>query len=213
MLRRGLFASFIAVFAAAGLVPANVLPAGAEEVTDTDDAIGRPYNHVQVLNRQDGQLRTKGKIAVAEESDGVVDNTNTALALASCTDCRTAAAAIQVIILETQASDVQPGNAAVAVNAGCLRCMTFAYAHQVMLSPFHPVTISDAARGQLKELDRRLDALLAVPDTPFDVLDQQLDALAAQVESVVQAEIDRSAAAVAAPAAPATWNEWDGELA
>lgn len=212
-MQRRVLASFIAVLVTIGLSGATALPAGTEEVEAADE-VGRTHNHVQVINRQDGAQRYRGSIAVAEESDGVVDNSNLALAFASCTDCRTAAAAIQIVVLEARASDVRPANAAVAVNAGCLRCMTFAYAKQVLLSPFQPVTIGREARANLRALGREVDALLAA-DLPFPELDAALDAVATRVEAVVQAEIDRSiATATAASVAdwPASSETWDGEV-
>jgi hypothetical protein len=205
MLRRALLASFTTLFVTTALS----VPAGADEAGDaaaTDD-IGRTHNHLQVINRQDGNLRHKGRIAIAEEADGVVDNTNLALAFGSCTDCRTAAAAIQVIVLEARASDVRPANAAVAVNADCLRCQTYAYAKQVMLSPFHAVTISDEARARLKVLERRVDELVA-STLAFPDLSAQLNAVTAQVVAIVQGEIDQSA-----PSPSTELQEWDGEVA
>lgn len=215
MLRRAVLASFTTVFVTVALS----VPVGADETdgTTTTDDVGRTHNHVQLINRQDGNLRHKGRIAIAEEADGVVDNTNLALAFASCTDCRTAAAAIQVIVLEAQASDVRPANAAVAVNANCLRCQTYAYAKQVMLSPFHAVTISDAARAQLKALDRRVDELVA-SSLAFPDLSAQLNAITAEVVAIVQGEVDRSAAALSTELQstelqPTELQAWDGEVA
>jgi putative peptide zinc metalloprotease protein len=194
MLRRRVLASFAVVLATVCLV---ALPAGADVVVGAGGGDDGGNNHVTGVNRQDGLQRSKGRVAIAEEGGATVDDENRAIAFASCTDCRTVAAAIEVVVVEGEVHDFRPANVAAAVNVECLRCMTFAYAKQVVLTPYQPVTIGADALERIKAVDRRVDELIATGGVAFDDLRAQLDVLAGEVVAIVQGEIDRSTAATA----------------
>src|SRR5438046_9496154 len=103
---------------------------GAPHAALADDA-GGGNNVVMVVNHEDGALRSRARAAVAQDPGPTVANQNIAVAQATCTGCRTAAAAVQVIIQDGTATDVQPANAAIALNENCNFCQTFAYANHV----------------------------------------------------------------------------------
>src|SRR6059058_3313982 len=88
---------------------------GAPHAALADEA-GGGNNVVMVVNHEDGALRSRASAAVAQYPGP------------------TAAAAVQVIIQDGTATDVQPANAAIALNENCNFCQTFAYANQVLLT-------------------------------------------------------------------------------
>ena len=157
-----------------------------------DDGVrGAANNVVNVVNRTDGNTRVQARTAVPEVDTPTVDNTNVASAYASCTDCRTVAVAVQVVLVEGPVTDFEPGNAAVALNENCLRCQTFAYARQEVLSPGAPVNIGDDAAAAIRDLQGRIQDV-ASSDEGFAQMSADLDGLTDQLVSVLQAEIDRA---------------------
>lgn len=169
----------------------SVLAFGAPAAR-ADDGIRGAYNNlVKVTNRSDDATSVAARIAVPEVDNATLDNTNLASAFASCTDCRTVAVAIQVVVAEGPVTTFTPGNAAVALNDACLRCQTFAYARQEVLSPGTPVQISDEAAAAIGDLQDQIQAV-AGSDEGFAQMSADLDNLTEQVVSVVQGEIDRA---------------------
>jgi hypothetical protein len=169
------------------LVAAIALTAAPAHADDR----GETNNLVHIENRNDGAFRAKGRAAVTEASGPSVNNNNLAYSYASCTDCRTVTAAIQVVVVEGPVNDYQPANAAVAINENCLRCQTYAFARQVVLTPYRPVSISDRADEQIEGIQAELSRLVRSGES-FPQLDTDLGALTDQLVAVVQAEIDRS---------------------
>jgi putative peptide zinc metalloprotease protein len=158
---------------------------------DDDDGFGGYNNVVNVVNREDGATRTRSRIAVPRVPGETVDNQNVAFAYASCTDCRTVAVAVQVVVVEGPVSTFAPGNGAAAVNENCLRCATFAYARQEVLTPGTRVRISSIAQNRIQQLQWRIDSV-ADSDEAFDQMTADLDSLTEELVAVVQGEIDRA---------------------
>jgi len=84
---------------------ALAVPAGAQSQDNTAVAV----------NKKDGKSVFKLAFSV-KKATGDVDATNTAVAYSSCTDCKTVAAAIQVVLVSDVGSSVTPQNMAVAIN-------------------------------------------------------------------------------------------------
>jgi putative peptide zinc metalloprotease protein len=169
----------------------TVFAFGAPAARADDGVRGASNNIVNVVNRSDGASRVRARSAVPQVDGSTVDNTNIASAYASCTDCRTVAVAVQVVVVEGQVTDFEPGNAAVALNENCLRCQTFAYARQEVLSPGTPVELSDDAVAAIRDLQDQIQSV-AQSDEDFAQMSADLDGLTEQVVSVVQGEIDRA---------------------
>jgi putative peptide zinc metalloprotease protein len=148
-------------------------------------------NSVSVHNTMNGATRTKAKARVAEAHGPTVAPQNAATAYASCTDCRTVAVAIQVVVVTGSVSDYRPANSAVAVNYKCLRCDTFAYANQVLLNPTNDVELSDTARERIAELQDQIAAVAASTES-FPQMSDDLDSLTRQLVDVVQNDITRA---------------------
>lgn len=152
-------------------------------------------NVVSVENYRDDSLRVRSRTSVAHARGDTVANQNVASAYASCTDCRTVAAAVQVVIVEGRPSDFRPLNLAVALNENCLRCQTFAYSRQVVLSPSTRVSFSDDAEDAIEEINEQIKEV-ARSQRSFAKMTADLDHLTEQLASVVRGEIQRAGTTV-----------------
>jgi putative peptide zinc metalloprotease protein len=136
-------------------------------------------------------VQERSRVNVGEVQGPSVAPENAATAYASCTDCRTVAVAVQVLMVVGPVSDYEPQNAAVAVNYQCVRCQTFAYANQVLLPVDHRIALSPEARDEIRSLQDQIKAT-ATSGEAFDQMDADLDALTQQLVDVVQHEIDQA---------------------
>jgi putative peptide zinc metalloprotease protein len=100
--------------------------AGAQERTGDD-------NVAVAVNTEDGATIFRLAFSIRRVADGVVDQTNTSVALASCADCQTIALAFQVVFVRGDADVVAPENLALAYNDQCVECVTYASATQIVL--------------------------------------------------------------------------------
>ncbi len=157
---------------------------------------GGPANPVVVHDVVDGAQMTRARTQVQEVDGPTAAPQNMASAYASCTDCRTVATAVQVIIVVGAPQDVEPANAAVAVNDQCVRCETFAYANQVLVPADHEVALSASTQATIAEIRQRIADATSSPE-PFDQMSAELDGLVQQLVAAVQADVN--AAAVSAP--------------
>lgn len=119
--RRALASALVAIVLLAG-APA----ASAQERTGDD-------NVAVAVNTQDGASVFRLAFSIRRVADGVVDQTNTAVALASCSDCQTVALAFQVVLVRGDADVATPENLALAYNEQCVECVTYASATQIVL--------------------------------------------------------------------------------
>lgn len=157
MIRRTLAALAVALLGVAGLA---VAPAAAQQQLGDDD------NQAIAVNTEDGASVFRLAFSVRYVTDGVVDQTNTAVALAQCTDCRTVALAFQVVLVEGDADVVVPENRALALNVECTQCLTYASATQIVLGVDGRVRLTGEGqrrlammRRDLKELERTIDTI------------------------------------------------------
>ena len=107
------------------------------------------------VNTEDGASVFRFALSIQEVSDGVVDQTNTASAQASCVDCTTVAVAFQVILVTGEADVVTPENRAEAANVECQECLTYAAATQIVIQT-DGKELSDNGQRRLKELDKKM---------------------------------------------------------
>jgi putative peptide zinc metalloprotease protein len=118
------------------------------------------------VNTDDGTSLLRLAFSVRRVADGTVDQTNTAVALASCDDCVTVALAFQVVLVTGDADIVVPENEAFAVNVACTECFTYASATQLVFGFEGPVRLTaDGARRltalqqSLRDLQRDVESL------------------------------------------------------
>jgi hypothetical protein len=119
---------------------------------------GSPKNQVRLVNKQDGRFMARASIVLRrlEDGDGSVDAVNVAVAEGRCTDCQTIAVALQVILYQRGAKSVQPQNIALALNAGCTRCVTVARAIQYVIPVDDPRAVPDEVTRLVKDMDKEL---------------------------------------------------------
>ena len=69
-------------------------------------------NTAVAVNTKDGSSIFKVAFAIRHVMSDVVDQSNAAVAVSSCTDCQTVAVAIEIVLVESNASTVEPKNVA-----------------------------------------------------------------------------------------------------
>jgi len=146
-------------------------------------------NVVQVINDTDGRTATRAGLIQGYASGPTAVPENLASARSSCTDCRTVAVALQAVPIISDPDVASPRNAAVAVNAGCTRCETFAYAWQYVVSTGGPVRVSEAGQQVIADL-RSEASSLAASDLPVAVLVDALDGVAMEFRAVIDEEVE-----------------------
>jgi putative peptide zinc metalloprotease protein len=123
-------------------------------------------------------------------SGNTVDQTNRAIAFASCVDCRTAAVAFQVVLVEGTPSVIVPINTATAVNDKCTQCLTYAGAKQFVLRVDGPVMLTDEGQARVDTLRQELRQLGSdvATDTPAELV-TSVDTLEAQLFDIYTTEL------------------------
>lgn len=141
------------------------------------------------VNKHDGKSVFKLSFAVKRVMDGDVDADNAAVAYASCTDCQTVAASIQVVLIMDDPSSVTTDNVAIAVNYQCTECDTLAAAYQYVFGDGEPVLFSAEGNRRLADIRRRFQELRRRDDLTLDQLAQEIAVLAGEVAQVVDTEL------------------------
>jgi putative peptide zinc metalloprotease protein len=127
-------------------------------------AAGGANNIVNVVNHNDSFFKSDGRTSLAKIPGPNVGPKNEAFAYSSCTNCNTLAVALQIAVRDANAPNVQPQNAAVAVNFQCTGCQTGAIAIQDVIPVADPTNIPNNIRQQALQIDaefRDLRATLA----------------------------------------------------
>ncbi len=144
--------------------------ADAQERTGDDNA-------AVAINTEDGASVFRLAFSIRKVADGVVDQTNTAVALASCADCQTIALAFQVVLVRGDAETATPVNQALAYNEQCAACVTYASATQIVLGFDGNVRFSSDGRRRLAALHKSLRELEdRAPDLTVGELDAEVQA-------------------------------------
>lgn len=120
-----------------------------------DEYQPRDNNEATAVNTEDGSSVFRFALSIRKVTDGVVDQTNTATAYASCTDCRTVALAFQVVLVSGSANTVVPENTAQAVNVECTECLTYAKATQIVVG-IDGKELTPRGKQRLRALERRM---------------------------------------------------------
>ena len=131
-----------------------------------------------------------------------VDQSNAAVAYASCTECETIAISIQALLVMSDASVVTPENLALAMNVDCFECQTLASAYQFVLGFGEPVRFTDEGARQVADIRRRLEQLRTSGLSIVEV-QQQVDALMQEFSTVLQNEVVPAGPEPAETSAPA----------
>jgi putative peptide zinc metalloprotease protein len=145
-------------------------------------------NSAIAVNTKDGSARFRLSFRIVRTNRDVVDNDNAAVAIASCTDCRTIAVAFQVVLVFSEPSTLTTDNLAIAMNIECTDCETLASAYQWVQGTDGTVHFSSEGQQALAEIRQALHDLVR-SDLPLEELQAQLDQLADQLEAVLAQEL------------------------
>ncbi|MFZ5870110.1 MAG: hypothetical protein ACOYXW_06250 [Actinomycetota bacterium] len=158
-------------------------------------------NQALAVNTRDGSVVYDVAFALVWATDGSATNANEAYALASCTGCRTVAVAFQVVLVVGQANVVVPENYAVAVNYGCLQCVTAAIATQLVLTL--PEQLSEEALAEITALWAEIARFAEqVPTLPLDEVRARIVEYEAALLALVEKERQRAGEGTEADAEP-----------
>ncbi len=150
-------------------------------------------NVVYAVNRTNGGALVRASVDYRKAANSTVDEENRAYAVAQCVDCRTLAAAFQLVLVTNPPSALAPQNEAVAINNGCDGCVTWASAKQVVVEADGAAALSDHGHERLKAVERNLEALQGqMMDMPIQQLAADLDFWFAEFLDVARTEIVRT---------------------
>ncbi len=139
-------------------IAASILVAGGVAV-GAPGAARAQDNAAVAINTKDGGAIFRFAFKIARVGRDVVENTNAAIAYASCTDCQTVAIAIQVVLVTGDPSVVTPQNYAIAINQQCTLCETLASAYQFVFSTGGQVHFTAEGNKTIADLRREFHAL------------------------------------------------------
>jgi cell division septation protein DedD len=172
-------------------------PSQSPEALQTDGIVpaggggGNVNNEVVVINTVDSRFAHRARVGFARVTGQEAHNQNAAAATSSCNDCRTVAVAAQAVVVQrTDASDISPRNFAVAVNADCVRCETFAAAYQLVFTTDGLVRFAPGAEQKMAELEGRIRSVAGNEGLSFAELEARIDALVEQTWAVVKTELE-----------------------
>jgi putative peptide zinc metalloprotease protein len=173
------------ILAAALAVALSAAPALAQEELDVG---GGGDNTAVVVNTKDGSSKFKISFKILRTSSDTVDNTNAAIAFASCEGCETVAIAWQVVLVSSDPSVVSPENYAIALNVECTDCATLASAYQWVLGTDGKVRFTAEGNRAIAQIRRSLQELRRSDLTIVEV-QAELDALAEELERILAEEL------------------------
>lgn len=142
------------------------------------------------VNTKDGSTLFRFAFSVRQILGDVVDQSNTAVAYASCTECRTVAISVQVLLVSGSPDTVTPTNLALALNDGCTECETLASAYQFVFGTGDDLRFTAEGRKQIAEIRRRFKELRKQGDSlSLEEVQTQADALAGELREVLASEV------------------------
>jgi putative peptide zinc metalloprotease protein len=175
-----LLISCAALVAALGLAAVKPAAALAESAGGDTAAVA--------VNTKDGASIFKLAFAIKRIAGDVVDNSNAAVAFASCSNCRTVAISIQIVLVTDNPSTVTPQNLALAMNQKCTACETLATAYQFVFSTHGPVRFTQAGRKEIHVILQKLRDLRDSTE-PVDQVQAEVDALMKRLALVLKNEL------------------------
>lgn len=141
-------------------------------------------NAAIAVNTKDGTTVFKVAFAIRHVMSNVVDQTNAAVAYASCSDCAAVAIAFEIVLVESNPDVVTPTNIAIAFNENCSMCVAVAEAYQFVLGTGGLVHFDSEGNRILAEIRRELHQLRK-EDLTIELLQARLDDIAARIADVL----------------------------
>ncbi len=161
--------------------PAWVFPFDAPEPPEEGD------NQALAVATEDGAVEYDVSFALVWAGGETVDTQNEAYAFASCEGCAAVAVAFQVVLIVGQADVIVPENLSAAANYGCVQCVTYALASQLVIT-------LDEAPGE--DVMAELEALwkeiaefgASIRDVPLSQIQARLEEYKARILEVLGVE-------------------------
>lgn len=166
------------------LTLAAVFAVGLATGAPTAANAGGGDNAAISVNTKDGTTVFKVAFAIRKVMGDVVDQTNGAVAYASCTDCAAVAIAFEIVLVEGSPSTVTPTNVAIAINENCQTCVAVAEAYQFVLGTGGLVHFDNEGNKILADIRKQLHSLKK-QDLTIDQLQAMLDDIAARIAEVL----------------------------
>lgn len=140
------------------------------------------------INTRDGTDLFKFAFNIRRVMQDTVDQSNAAVAYASCEACRTVAISLQIVLVMGDPETVTPENLALAINQDCVYCDTAAFAYQFVLGGDGLMRFTSDALTQLQDLRRRIAALKdsGLTDAEIQV---ELDKAADEIREILRTGI------------------------
>ncbi|MEA2453133.1 MAG: putative peptide zinc metalloprotease protein [Actinomycetota bacterium] len=164
-------------------------PAPEETAVEQGGNANGGDNLALAVNTKDNSSVVKFAFEVRRVMNGVVDETNAAVAVASCENCRTIAVAIQIVLIVNDPSVVSPTNIALAENVECTSCETFASAYQYVFTTGGQLKFSKEGWDALKDLRKQISELLKDDSLDLATLATELEVLTDQLSEVIRNEL------------------------
>lgn len=146
-------------------------------------------NDATAVNKKDGKSVFRLAFQVKQINDSDIDAENSATAFASCEDCRTVAAAIQVVLVTGDPDSLEAENDALAINYQCSECETLAAAYQFVIAGGEELEFSKEGKRRLRELRKEFQALKQRDDLTTQQLATEIARIAGEVAKVVDTEL------------------------
>jgi putative peptide zinc metalloprotease protein len=143
---------------------------------------------VVAINDKDGSFLYRVKLDIRRAAGGTVDETNAAVAVASCDSCETVAVAIQVLLVFGRPTVSAPQNLALAMNVDCSYCQTLATAYQLYEQTGGPAHFTAAGNRQIAQIRRELESMRHAGLTIAEI-QAEVDQLASELLTVMQTEL------------------------
>lgn len=156
----------------------------------SDDTHGPQNNQATAEARHDGDSVIDLAFSVRENASEVIDDTNTAVAYASCEACRAVAIAFQIVIVQGNPDTVTPTNVAVAVNDECQGCSTLALAYQFVVGYGEPVEFTEEGLRRLAKIRKEFAKLeQEYANLTNEEIKARTDAFAAEIRDILATEL------------------------
>jgi putative peptide zinc metalloprotease protein len=140
------------------------------------------------VNTHDNSTMFKIVFDIRRVMGDTVDQSNAAVAVASCNSCETVAIAIQVVLAAGNPSVVVPENLALAMNIDCNLCETLAAAYQSVYTGTGVVHFTPDGNKRIAEIRRELEQLRN-SGLPIEEIAARVNQLNADLQQVLLTEI------------------------
>lgn len=177
---------------------ATASPSPDASVAPSSSAGNGGDNSAVAVNTKDGKTVWAIRLKIVHNGKDISDETNAAVAVASCSDCTTVAIALEGVLVWGDPEVVAPTNVALAYNVDCTSCRTLAAAYQDVIGTGGKVRITGQGRKRIAAIRQDLHQLRQENLTLAEVA-QRVDADAAAFLDVLRTEVVPIGATSASP--------------